>query len=314
MGLKTHVEVAQADDAVGDGKEDEKDGNDGEGSEGPADSTVMVPPFGLVNANELKDEVAQGAVIKDEYNDHANLVLFAREPTRGDKNENGDWDSGDSKREFGILLVRDNNDELDDETEEEEKVKLEKGDVDLISQVSTEKLEVVMELAYLIVKETLLHPIIGTNNFEDIPSKLLIQLPGEEAHADSSKGNDDRNSNEVRANIGENSNSKMSSLQSILILQNIQGRENLIDLDGCVYHKGEVGEAHANNLDSVLHAKSIPDNHELVKKAENEQGKESWNSLELSVDGRVRDNIRAHAILESTKNISAGSQHHAPKK
>ena len=78
-------------------------------------------------------------MVKDEDNDHANLVLLASEPSGGDKNADGDGDSDNGKCELRVMLVCNNNDQLNDETKEEEEIKLEKRNVDLILWISIDK-------------------------------------------------------------------------------------------------------------------------------------------------------------------------------
>ena len=156
------------------------------------------------------------------------------------------------------------------------------------------------------MKETLLHPVVGPDDLENIPSELLVQLPAEEAHQRGGESDDNGDSDEVRSNIGEYGHSKVSPLKSILFFQNSECSENLIDLDSCAHHESQVGEAHANGLDSVLHAQSVPDNDKLIKESEDEECEEGRNDLKLGSNGRVRDNVRPHAALESAEDVSSG--------
>ena len=71
------------------------------------------------------------------YNDHchAGAGFAATEHTRRDEDNDCDWDGGDGEPKLGIISVLiDDDDKLDGETKEEEKVELEEGDVNLSSQ------------------------------------------------------------------------------------------------------------------------------------------------------------------------------------
>lgn len=131
MRLEALAEVGHADDCVGDGQDDEQDGDDGKGREGLANSHVVLLVAGLVNADELEEEVAKAAEVEDDGNDHAGLVLAAGEESGGEEDQDRDGNGGDGEGELGVTCLRDNNNELDDEAEEEEEIELEEGDVDL---------------------------------------------------------------------------------------------------------------------------------------------------------------------------------------
>lgn len=137
---------------------------------------------------------------------------------------------------------------------------------------------------YLVVKESLLHAIIGTNVLENIPSILLVNLPRKEAHNEGSKGNDGRDSHQIRLHIVPKLGSSHATLESIALLENIEGLGNLINLDGRVNHKGQVRETDTNDLNGVLLSESIPDDDEGVKETKNEKRQESRDSFVLRLN------------------------------
>lgn len=83
----------------------------------------------------------------------------------------------------------------------------------------------------------------------------------------------------------------------------MDGLVNLIDLDGSVDHQGQVCDANADNLNGVLHAKGVPDEHQLVQKAEDEEGQEGRDRLVLRC-GVITGAILQQMGLEHGKDIS----------
>jgi hypothetical protein len=240
---------------------------------------------GLVNSNQLEDEVAETSEVKNDDRDHAGLVLAAGEESGGEKNQNGDGNGDDGKGEFRIVLVGDDDNKLNDEAEEEEEIELEQSDVNLV------------------VKESLLHAIISTDVLENIPSILLVDLPRKEAHDKSSKGNDGGDSHEVRLHIMPKLCCRHFRSEGVLFTENIKGLFNLIDLNGGVNHEGEVGEADTDDLNGVLLTKSIPNDNKCVKESENKERQESRNSLVLRLNFGVGVMI-TKVDLEFTKDVS----------
>lgn len=153
------------------------------------------------------------------------------------------------------------------------------------------------------MKESLLHAIIGTNVLEDIPRILLVNLPREEAHNEGSKGDDGRNGHQIRLHIVPKLGSSHATLESIVLLENIKGLGNLIDLDGRVNHKCQVREADTNDLNGVLLSESIPDDDQGVKETKDEKGQESRNSLVLRLNLGSAD-MGAKVDLELAEHIA----------
>lgn len=153
------------------------------------------------------------------------------------------------------------------------------------------------------MKESLLHAIIGTNVLENIPGILLVNLPRKEAHNEGSKGDDGRDSHQVRLHIVPKLGSSHTTLESIVLLENIEGFGNLIDLNSRVNHKGQVREADTNDLNGVLLSESIPDDDESVKETENEKRQESRDSLVLGLNLGSAD-MGAKVDLELAEHIA----------
>lgn len=85
----------------------------------------------LVDSDQLEDEVAETSEVENNDSDHASLVLTASEESGGKQNQDSNRDGDDGQREFGIILVSNNDNELHDEAEEEEEIELEESDINL---------------------------------------------------------------------------------------------------------------------------------------------------------------------------------------
>lgn len=264
MRLQSRSKVHHANDGVDDGENDEKNGNDSEGSERLLHGLIRILELGRVDSDQFEDEVAEAAQVEDDDHDHAHLVLLISEVGSAEQDENGDRDSGDGQSKFGIALLGNDDDELDDEAQEEEEIELQESDVDLI------------------VEESLLHAIVGTNVLQNVPGIFLIDLPRDEAHADSSHGNDGGYSDEEGLHIIPEV--LVRFLEGVPFSKNLNGLVDLVNLDRGVDHKSKVGEAHSNNLNGVLLTESIPDNDQGVQETEDEQSQEGGNGLGLRLN------------------------------
>lgn len=118
--------------------------------------------------------------------------------------------------------------------------------------------------AYLIMQESLLHAVIGTNILKNIPSKLLIELPSDENHENCGKGNDGRNGDQKRLDIAPELIGGNVAVEGSVGSKNHNCFLDLVDLNGRVDHQGEVGNADSNDLNRVLHPQSIPHNHQNI--------------------------------------------------
>lgn len=133
MLLETLVEVEHADNAVGHREQNEENGDGGKGCQGPPDSLVVLLPLGVrrVNTGKLIDEIGKTTNVEDKDTTHSPFVLPSGEECGGNKNEDGNRNGDDRQGEFDILCIRNNDNELNDESKEEEEIELEKSDVDL---------------------------------------------------------------------------------------------------------------------------------------------------------------------------------------
>lgn len=132
MLLQPLPKVRHADNRIRNRQQDQQDRDDGERRERLSDRPVERLGVGLVDADELEDEVGEGAEVADHDEEGAEGILAADEEGGGDEDDDGDGDDGDGEAELEVLgLVVDDDQELDHEAEEEEEVELEEGDVDL---------------------------------------------------------------------------------------------------------------------------------------------------------------------------------------
>ena len=132
MALETGAEVAHADPSVNDGQDNEDDGDDGESSQRSSHSVVVLAVARLVHAHQLEKEVGECAEIEYDDGPHASLVLPAGEEGGGEQDGDRDWNGRNGQAEFYVARAGNNDEELDRETKEEEEIKLQEGDVDLV--------------------------------------------------------------------------------------------------------------------------------------------------------------------------------------
>lgn len=252
--LQAGTKVAHADDAVGDGANNEDNGDDSKGSERFTHRPVLLFRVWLVNPDELVEEVGKAAEVADNDDGHADLILDPGEPGSQKQNGNSNGDGGDGKTEFGVGFERNNNQKLNSEAEEKEEVELQKCDINLV------------------VQETLLHPVVGSYSLKNVPSKDLVELPGSEGHGNGTKAQDAGDGDQVRFYVDPHV--VLRVLERAVVPQLTQRLFDLFDLDGSVNHQCEVGNAHANNLNGVLRSQRVPDNNQLVQEAEDEKRQE----------------------------------------
>lgn len=131
VALEASAEVVHADKGVGDGQDDEDDGEDSKGRQRSLNSLVLLPVARLVDAHELEEEVRQAAEVKDHDAAHADLVLATREECgkEQDRDRHGNRQSGQDS--LGARRPAHNDEELNREAEEEEKVEFQQCDVNL---------------------------------------------------------------------------------------------------------------------------------------------------------------------------------------
>lgn len=90
-----------------------------------------------------------------------------------------------------------------------------------------------------------------------------------------------------------------------VLLQEINGVSDLIDLQRSVGQQGRVAHAEADDLNSVLNAQRVPDQDHLVDKGKDEKGEEGRDRLVLRVEVVVVEfEARFNAELEPCEDIS----------
>lgn len=152
MTFEAFIEVEGAHDSVCDSRKNQKKSDNTEESKGMTGRTVFRRLRRLIHSHKLEEKVRRASDVKKlgsvnvrkirskrltlkgaAYNDHnhANSVLFASE--KGGKEENYDRhrDSSNCECELCVGLSGDNDDKLDSESKKEEKVKLQKGNINL---------------------------------------------------------------------------------------------------------------------------------------------------------------------------------------
>lgn len=88
---------------------------------------------GAVDAGQLENEIGHGGEVQHDDEDVADVGFAANNVSGEEEKGDGDWHGDDGDVEFGVagLLILDYDEELDGETEEEEEVEFEEGNVDL---------------------------------------------------------------------------------------------------------------------------------------------------------------------------------------
>ena len=159
---------------------------------------------------------------------------------------------------------------------------------------------------HLIMKESLLHPIVSANLLENIPGKFTVELIGNTAHGNRDNANDSRYGNQERLRLLPHTLVTRVLLDGASIEKPLQRPVNLIDLKNCVNEKSKISQAQPDNLNGVLSSQRVPGKDEDVEEAENEEGQESRNRLVLRPQGLIRELIFLHiqTELETGKDIS----------
>ena len=133
MRLQPFTEIDRAGDRIGDGDDDQDDGDHSEGRQRLRRYHVLVPRPALVDADQLEEEIGESGEVEGDDGDHAGAVLPSSEEGREDEDENGNGNGGNGQAEFwvgGGVGVRfghrdaweNDDDELHGEAEEEEEI------------------------------------------------------------------------------------------------------------------------------------------------------------------------------------------------
>lgn len=90
---------------------------------------------GLVHADGLEEKVGKAADAANEENRHERLGLVPDADDRHDQEQKRQRHDNDCQGKFDILVIEHNDDELNGETEKEEKVVLDETNKDLVVHV-----------------------------------------------------------------------------------------------------------------------------------------------------------------------------------
>jgi hypothetical protein len=132
VGLQSFVKVVSTHDGVGDGEDDQHNGDGRETGQTLADGKVVIRFAGLVHAGELEDEVGQSAEEEEDGADHADLVLSAGPEGRHEQDQDRNGNGSDGEAPLKVRQAGDNDKELHRESQEEEEIKLEQRNVNLV--------------------------------------------------------------------------------------------------------------------------------------------------------------------------------------
>lgn len=185
-------------------RDDEADGDNGKRGQGHLDGTVVKLPIIGEEPCQFEDEVDQCPEIEKHGRYHTQFLFIVRGIPSSEENGNRDGDRGDGETKFRIPLLRDDANELDQESNHEEEVELQQGDIDQVIDVA------------------LLHRVVGADQLEDRPGKLLIDLPSAERHEDRGQCHDARDGNEERLGVAQQRGRGLTLSKGARALHNLQ--------------------------------------------------------------------------------------------
>ncbi len=196
--------------------------------------------------------------------EHADPILSSRPETSKHEDDDRHGNGGDGEAELGVLgfLGDDDDDELHGEAQEEEKVKLEQGDIDL-QQVSMPRTTCPVgdNTSYLIGQISPLHPQIRADVLVYRPSKLIVELPSDEEHEQSAQSEHGRNRNQERSRITPEGSDWVAGIRVVPVPgrpQILHGLANLLHLHGGVDQEPDVVYAQSDHLNRVLEPQRVP--------------------------------------------------------
>lgn len=155
MLFQTLVEVQRAHYGISDGKYHEDECDDRETGQVFPDRQIGVAIRRLIHPDKLEYEVSSAAEVQDDCNNHAKQVFSSSWPCCCEQNQDGDGNSGNGEHSLASIDLVNDDQELNREPEEEEKVKFQEGNIDLEELM---KAPVVPRgVAYLVGQEAALH-------------------------------------------------------------------------------------------------------------------------------------------------------------
>ena len=192
----------------------------------------------LVHPGEFENEVCEAAEVDEDGEDHANLVLPSSPECRHEQDEDRDRDGGDRQPVLSICQPGDDNQELDGEAEEEEKIKLQQSDVDLAGSALPNGVAVCC--AYLEGQKSTLHTEVGTDVLVDCPGELIVQFPCNHRQRTGEEGYDAGHGHEVRLDVDPDGR---ADLNVTFGSQPINSLVDLIVLYRCIYQHAQIVDA-----------------------------------------------------------------------
>lgn len=201
MRFEAGLEVVHAVHGVDDSADQQHDGKHRKRRQTLAYWHVLLGS--LIDAEEFEDEVGEGSKIGDNDTPRAKLTLVAGKVRGGKQNDNRKRHRGNGQVQLDVAISTHNHHKLNSEPKEEEEIELQQGNVDLFNvsvycqgQTHGNIWILSAHFAYLIMQESFLHSVIGTNLLENVPCKDLIESPGYPRKTDTPNGQNDRDSDE----------------------------------------------------------------------------------------------------------------------
>lgn len=195
---------------------------------------------------------------------HDGLAFSSCSPNSSKQKQDCEWNDNNSEFEFNIVCLQDDDNKLYGEAEKEEKVELEQCDKNLICEIAT------------------LHPEICRNVLVNAPGELIVELPADDGHENSSESMDTWDCNQE----GLDRRPYSGIHQQVVASRVISGKPgvcflNLLNLDSAVDQQSEVKNAKSDDLDSVLQAQSIINQCDEKYVPKDEQCEVGWNGSGL---------------------------------
>lgn len=131
VGLETALEVVHAYECIGDGADNQHDGYHSKCCQTLSYRHVECSVAGLVDTEELENEVRQAAKVEYDDGPGARLTLVPSEVSRKQEDQDRGGHRGHRQPHLDIGLASDNDDELYCEAEEEEEIELQQRDINL---------------------------------------------------------------------------------------------------------------------------------------------------------------------------------------
>lgn len=128
--FETVAVVVDAVKCVDDGANDQQDGQHGESRQTLSHRHILLSM--LVDAEELEDEIGETSKVEDNDAERAGLVFVSNAIRSCQKDDNRQGHGSDCGVVFGPAIAADDDNELYSEPQEEEEVKLEQGNIDLV--------------------------------------------------------------------------------------------------------------------------------------------------------------------------------------